>query len=267
MLLQPLVQVHRHDPFQERAAPGPGSAFERSQRVDLAHRQRWESTRKAGRGASSEGQLQRVGKILAAGSRRARAKGNLHSMFALLHERRAVQMQRLEEPAEVGRRHQQVDRMAWRKERRPDLARGHGLQRIEDQLGKADAGKRRFEPTPANEMGHLAPHLGACFRRNAFRHRIAGPAQQPPGKGLGPELGEAPPRPGIRVEQRIDVGILQPEVGQGVEAVPGVDRLGEKDGVYPSRTGAGEDVWQDAQAHAGLGLDRREQVVVDSLHP
>ena len=80
-----------------------------------------------------------------------------------------------------------------------------------------------------------------------------------PHKRRRPEFGERAGGPGVRVEQAVDIGIVEPEVGQGFQRLAGFDRLREENAVDAACTGAGDDVGHDAQADAALRLDRAEQ--------
>ena len=86
-----------------------------------------------------------------------------------------------------------------------------------------------------------------------------------PHKRRRPEFGERAGGPGVRVEQAVDIGIVEPEVGQGFQRLAGFDRLREENAVDAACTGAGDDVGHDAQADAALRLDRAEQRAIDRL--
>ena len=113
-------------------------------------------------------------------------------------------------------------------------------------------------------MGQLAAHLVAGGIVELLQLVGAAPGRHPRNRHR-PHLGEARAGRGNGVDQRLDVGGGQPQVGERVEALPGRDRLGEKDAVYSARRRAGDDVGQDAQADAGMALELVEQLMVHTL--
>ena len=89
--------------------------------------------------------------------------------------------------------------------------------------------------------------------------RAAALARQGPGERHRRALGESADPADFRIEQAVDVGGLEPEVGQGIERAAGGDRFGQEDGVDAARAGAGEDVDEDPQLDLALGGERFEE--------
>ena len=57
------------------------------------------------------------------------------------------------------------------------------------------------------------------------------------------------------LDQRLDIGGIEPQVGERLEALPGGDRLRQEHAVEPARARPGDDVDEHAQADAGIVLD------------
>jgi hypothetical protein len=67
----------------------------------------------------------------------------------------------------------------------------------------------------------------------------------------------------LGIEQRVDVGGLQPQVGQRLKRLPGMDRLREEDRVDAPRARARDDVGQDTQPQVAAALQPAQQVEID----
>src|SRR3546814_2028970 len=70
---------------------------------------------------------------------------------------------------------------------------------------------------------------------------------------------------GLGIDQRLDIGLFEPQIGERVEALPGRDRLREEDAVDSARDGARDDIDQDTQPPLLLDLDLLEQRAIDAL--
>ncbi len=243
--------------------PGQSRPARGQHGIQLAHRERRESAGKAGRGARGEDQFGRGGKPSRPAA--ARPERDRQAMLGLADLGRTVEQQPLDMAGKVGRGHEQVERMAVRDERRSGGARGHGVAGIEQQPGKTFAAKGRREPARADEAGELAPHFAPRLGRDGALDRVAAPAQQQPEDRPRPEFGEARERPRIGVNQHIGIGGAQPQVGQRLDRLAGLQRMGEEHAVDPARARPGDDVRHHAQAQLGFGLGSFEDVAIDDL--
>ena len=208
-----------------------------------------------------------MGKVVAARGRRRRAKTDRHAMLALLHDRGTVQSQQFTMSAKIGRRHKQVERMSWRQERILCIFDSHREQRVVQQFGEARTGKGRFEPAPSYKFRNLAAHLVAGLARHAFVDGIAGSIGKIPDERAHPWFGE-----NIRIwsrflgNQLFDIGVLEPELGQGFQAAPRIYRLRQEHGIDPTRTCPGDDIGEHPQAQAMVALNAGKQCAIDSFY-
>ena len=99
-----------------------------------------------------------------------------------------------------------------------------------------------------------APRRGFRARRWRRRRCRAAAACTTPA-ACAQNLADARPRPRVGIEQHVDVGALEPQPGQRLERLAGMDRLGEEHAVDPAGAGPGDDVGQHPQAQAVLRLD------------
>ena len=238
------VAVFGQHPLDKRGAAGPGVAALGRQGIDFGQLERGECARKAGGGARGQYQFERRGERLAAGRGGDRAKPDRDAVFALLDHRRAVEPQHFGVPLEIGRGHEQIDRVPGRQQRRLGLARAHRIERLAEQARKAEARERRDEPARADQPRQLAAHFGAGFGCHAGRDDIARPLEHPVYQRHRPELRQPGPRPRLGIEQHFDVCAGQPQVGQRFKALSGMDRLGQEHPVDPACAGPGNDVGQ-----------------------
>ena len=246
------MAVLGHDPFDEGGAAVPGIAVLLRQSVDFGQLQRREGPGKAGRGPRGKDQLDRRGQRFAGLCRGGRAEPDREAMLALLDRRRAVQPQHLRVALEIGRGHEQIDRMPLWQQRRIGPAALHRPQRLAQQPREAEPAERRLEPARADQAAEFGPHLAAGFPGDAGRNHVTGSLEQPVNDRHRPELGDPRSRPRIGIEQDVDIGALQPQVGQRLKALPGMDRLGQEHPVDPARAGPGDDIGQDPQAQAEM---------------
>ena len=127
---------------------------------------------------------------------------------------------------EIGGGDEKIERMAGWQQRRGMSARfrpggSHRIERFGEEVREADPAKGRGEPACADEVGELEAHFPArAGRGNRAADDIAGTLEQEPHQRLCPELGKPAPRPRIGIEQYLDIGPLQPERGEGFEALP-----------------------------------------------
>ena len=80
-----------------------------------------------------------------------------------------------------------------------------------------------------------------------------------------PGLGKAMARRLFRVDQCLDIGRIEPQIGQRFEALSGADRLREEDAVDSPGTCPRDDIDEDAQSQAGFRLDFLKQRAVHPL--
>ncbi len=165
----------------------------------------------------------------------------------------------------VGRGYEQVERMAVRDERRAGRVCGHRVAGIQQQPGEALAAKGRREPARPDEIGELAPHFPARLGRDRARYCVVAPAQQQPQDRPRPEFGEARERPRVGIDQHIGVGGAQPQVGQGLDRLAGLQRMSQEDAVDAACAGPRYDVRYDAQAQIRFGLGGLEDLAIDDL--
>ena len=258
--------MHRHDPFEKRLPLRPPAFGEVGQLVDFLDPQRREGPRETGCRAGSEHQFERIGDIDAAAHRRAGPEGNRHAVFGVLDHRRAVQPQQFEIAVKVGRGDIEVERMAGRQQRRFHRARSHGREGAFEHAREAEARERRFEPPAANQVRHLAFDLGLRFGGHRIGQIAAGPAEQPGGEGLRPHLRKPPFEARCRVDQFVDIGQFEPQVGQRFERLARMDRLREEHGIDPARARAAHDIGEHAQAQVMFVGDPLEQRAIDRFH-
>ena len=256
-----------HDALEESLPFGPVPFGQVGQPVDFLDPQRGERARETGGRAGREDEFERVGEIGSAGKRRARAKCDRHAVFGILYHRRAVEPQQFLVPVEIGCGDIQVERMARRQQRVGARALGPGRKRAFAQARETEAGKGWFEPAPPDEVRYLALHLGPGFGRDCIGDVAARTAQQPVGEGLRPHLRKAPFQARGGIDQFVDIGDLEPQVGQRFERLARMDRLREEPRVDPARAGPAHDIGQDAQPQAVFVLDPFDQLAVDRLHP
>ena len=188
-------------------------------------------------------------------------------MLGILDHRRAVQPQQFEIAVKIGRGDIEVERMAGRQKRLFNRARGHGREGPFEHAREAEARERRFEPPAANQVRHLALDLGLRFGGHRIGQIAAGPAEQPGGEGLRPHLRKPPFETGCGVDQFVDIGQFEPQVGQRFERLARMDRLREEHGIDPARAGPAHDIGEHAQAQVLFVGDPFEQRAIDRFHP
>ena len=168
-------------------------------------------------------------------------------------------------PFKIGDGDEQVERMAVRQQHRPALAGRHRVEGVEDQRRENLPAKGRFEPAGADEAGQFHPHFLARVRRDRALHRIAGPPRRHPDQRRRPEFCERAGRAGVGIEQAVDIGIVEPQVGQRLQRLAGLDRLRQKDAIDAAGAGPGDNVRQHAQPHPAGFLHIGKQLVIDGL--
>jgi hypothetical protein len=62
-----------------------------------------------------------------------------------------------------------------------------------------------------------------------------------------PDLGHRVGGGLLFIDQRLDIGGIEPQIGQRLQALPGADRLCQEHAVDAARAGPGDDVDQHAQ--------------------
>jgi hypothetical protein len=115
-------------------------------------------------------------------------------------------------------------------------------------------------------MRHLAPHLRARLGRHALADRVTGPPQQPPDERHRPELREARPGPRVGIEKPLHIGVGEPQLGQRLQIVARMDRLGQKHRVDAPRACPGHDIREHAESQVVAFLDALEQFAVYRAH-
>jgi len=247
--------------FQKRGPARPGAAARRQHGIELADGEGRKGTREARRRPGGKGELRTVAERTGTGPRGgAEAQGQ--PMLGLDDFRRAVQFQPLGMAAEIGHRHEQVERLGVGDQRRAGRRRRHGVERVEQQMAEPLAAEGRLEPTRAHEQRQLGPD----FRPGAgidARHRLAAPVGEQRQRHR-PELRIAG-RPRFRVDQPLDIGGVEPERGQRIERLAGGDRLGKEDAVDAAGAGPGDDVRKDRQPQPGMRLDQGQERLVDGF--
>ena len=86
-----------------------------------------------------------------------------------------------------------------------------------------------------------------------------------PRDGQRPDFGPTVTRGLLRIDQRLDIGGVEPQLGQRLQALTRRDRLRQEHAVDPARAGAGDDVGQHAEPQVGFVFDLAEQLVIDAL--
>lgn len=124
------------------------------------------------------------------------------------------------------------------------------------------AAERRFEPTRPDEVRQLAANFLAGTGLNERVDRVAAASRRKPGKRECPCLCVARSRSLRRIDQRLDVGRIEPQRGQRLERLAGRDRLREEDAVDAAGAGAGDDVDQNAETQTRLAFDFLQQRLV-----
>ncbi len=182
-----------------------------------------------------------------------------------LISRRAIEQQPLFMTGKVGCRHEQVERVAIGNERCAGLAGGHGVKGVEQETRKAGAPEGRGKPARTHEIGELAPDFLARLRRDGALDRVAPPTEHQPEQRTSPEFGEAGKRTGVGIDQHIGVGAAQPEIGQRVDRLAGLQRMGQKHAIDTTGAGARDDVRHDAEPEARLGKRSLQNFEIDGL--
>lgn len=223
----------RQSAVEEGVARRPGAMAAFEDAVEFAHGEGREGTGKAGGCPRGEDQFGGIGKgaRIAIGCPAARAKADRQAMFGLDHLGRAVEVEALRMALEIGDGDEQVERMPGGEQGRAALRRRHRIERIHQHARENLPAKGRLEPARADEAGEFVPHLLARIGRDSALDRVAGAARRHPHERGGPEFGERAGGAGVGVKQPIDVGIVEPHVGQRIERLAGFDRLGQENAI------------------------------------
>lgn len=184
-------------------------------------------------------------------------------MFVLRHPRRAVERQRHAVPGKIGDRHEQVDRLAIGHQHRPARALLHRVEGIEQQVRKGLAAERWLKPARAHEARQLRAHLVLRAMPDGAVDDIAALFHHPASDRHRPEFGRRRQRPRVGVDQLVDVGAVQPQVGERVERLPVRERAREKNAVDPARARPRDDVGKDAQPDIAARGDSGQQFAID----
>ncbi len=176
-------------------------------------------------------------------------------MLALLDRRRIVHFEPALVAVMVGQRHEQVEPVTRRQQRRGRARRlAHAGGGVVHQFRHAGAVERRLEPARAHEQREFAAHLGVADFVDAAN--IGNAPQEWPhvpfAAGLGPGLGRQELRHVRAVEPQVAQRIGAQVVGEGARQHRAVDA---------ARRGAGDDVDDDAQVD--LPPDLAQQFEID----
>ncbi len=249
----------RHDAGEEAGAARPGLAARLEAAVELADAKRREGAREARRRPRREGELGGVGEVPRLGAARV-LEGEGQPVLGLDHLGRAVQPQLLGIAAKVGDRHEQVERLIVGQQRVAAGPLAHCGEGVEQQVGERRAAERRRQPGRAHEIGELGLDLGPVPGLDGLVD--AGARRQRPGQRHRRRLGQPRDRAAARFEQGVDIGRIEPEVGERVERLAGGDGMAEEDRVDPARAGPGEDVDQHPDVDVALRGDGGEERAV-----
>jgi hypothetical protein len=131
-------------------------------------------------------------------------------MLQFFDQRRIMDLQQLRMALVIGRRHEQIEGLARRKQGSLRiLTHSHRSDRVVHQAGHDAAAERRFEPARAHEQRQVLPHFSILDRWNPS-HRRGSPDQRKE-KPFAPFA-----RPRLGRQEDVDVGVLDPEVAQHV---------------------------------------------------
>ena len=201
------VRAAGQHPIDEGLPLRPILAAAGQQRVDLGNPCRREGAGKARRGPRRKHQIRRwaevpLGPVAGAG------KADHQAVLGLGHFFRRVQPQALGGTVIIGDRHEQIERVQPRHQRRRALALFHRGKGIGQQARERRTGKRRLEPSAAHETGQLALHLRV--RRHLGLVFILQPASaHPPHQWDRPKFRQRPRRRRL-VEQHVTICPVQP---------------------------------------------------------
>ncbi len=185
-------------------------------------------------------------------------------MLLLGDARRTVERERGAVPRKVGDRDEQVDGLARGDERRPFRTGLHRVERIEQQVREGLSAERRLEPARAHEARQFGADLVLRAFADGAVDDVAAPLHRPSGDRHRPEFGRRRQRPRVGIEQAVDVGVLQPQLGQRIERLAARDRTCEEDAVDSARARPGDDIGQHAQPHAALRRNGGQKLAVDA---
>ena len=255
-------EAKRRGKARARKAARPGHVLPRLLKalIELVHTEWREGAGEARGRAGGEDELGRVGEPPRLAARILEGEGQ--PMLGLDHLGRRIEPELLGIAVEVGDGDEQVERLVIGQQRRALRPLLHRVERVEQEVGELGPAEGRREPGRAHEIGELGLDLGAVGRLDGLVDR-AGALGQRPGDGNGGELGDARHRVAAGREQFVDVGRIEPQIGQRIERVAGGDGMAEEDRVDPARAGAGEDVDDDPDVGVGLRGDGVEQRGID----
>ena len=256
------TELGRQYAFEKGGAPFPYIVAVGQQLVQLPYGKGREGPGEAGRGAAGKGQGCRIGDGIIPFAPRREANGD--PVLHLECFRRTVQLQLFGMADEIGYRHEQVERLARRQQSGPAFGFPDCRERVPDQAAEYLAAKWRCEPASADKAGELHLDLFARFLRNRLFDRAALAAERHPRDRFGPEFGKARQRPGIGIKQLVDIGGVEPQVGQRIQRLARENGLRQKYAVDPPGTGPGDDVRQHAKSGTGFCLQPFQYIIIDS---
>ena len=201
-------ELARQRAFEKRIARRPTQAAFREHPVKLSDAERRERAGKARCRARGEGQFGRIGE-------RARAmvgKWDDEPVLGFHYLRWRMQFEPFGMAAKVGDGDEQIERLAAGQQSPVAAARRHRLQRVEDQVGKAFAPERRFEPARADELRQLGADFAACAGLYEFIDPRRPAPLRHPGDRQRPELGQPVPRRRFGIDQRLDIRGVEPQL-------------------------------------------------------
>ena len=112
-------------------------------------------------------------------------------MFGFSHFFRTVQAQDLIMAIKVRHRHKQIQWLIFRQKQWPSLARRHGVQRVEQELGKNISAKGWRKPARADKARQFCSDFLLRFFGDGPFNRTPSSAQYHPCNWRGPKFGEA----------------------------------------------------------------------------
>ena len=219
------VRAAGQHPIDEGLPPRPVFAAAGEHVVDLGNSCRREGAGKARRGAGRKHQIRRRAEVplrAVAGA----GKADHQAVLGLGHFFRRVQPQALGGAVIIGDRHEQIERVQPRHQRRRAFALLHRVKGIGQQARERRTGKRRLEPAAAHETGQLALHLRVRRDLGLVFILQAAPAH-PPHQRDRPQLRQRP-RCRRLVEQHVAVCAVQPQAADGIEIMAFDQRPGQQ---------------------------------------
>ena len=197
-------------------------------------------------GAACKGQAWRlaageIGMFLAAGPAPVGKAQNM-AVLAVAHEGRIVNRDMLLESVEIGERDKKVEGQIGRHQRGTGMiGLAHRFQSGQQLAQQMLAVKRRLEPARTGEQRQLVEDFRIA-EHQAAEARARSQPQNGPHIGLAPGIGTF-----LGIEQARDIGFVEPEIAEMVDAQVMGQRTAEDDAVDSAGRCAGDYVDHDSQ--------------------